>query len=125
MLSRPVLRLLSSLPKPVFIGALLTGLVVFANAQVPRLQPLLEPTLTALTGLTGFLVALASRLADWKPGVIGGMIGALLVAGFYLSLTIWLQTPLEHPLGLALLRAMVIGIIGACLARLLRQRAVL
>lgn len=125
MLSRASLRLIRSLPRPIFIGAVLTGLVVAANAQVPDLQSIREPAIVALTGLTGFLVASGSRLTTWRLELIAGVLGALLVAGFYLSLTIWLQLPLNHPLGLALLRASAIGAIGAGLARLLRQRAVL
>lgn len=125
MLSRSALRVLRSLPRPVLIGALLSGAVVVANAQVPALQPIREPSLVAITGLVGFLVASNSRLANWRLELIAGMIGALLVAGFYLTLTLWLRLTLEHPLELALLRAVIVGGMGAGLARLLRQRAVL
>lgn len=125
MLSRSALRLLRSLPKPVLIGAVLTAAVIGANAQFPALQPVREPAIVALTGLTGFLVATGSRLSNWRLELIAGMVGALLVAGVYLSLAIWLRLPLDHPLGLALLRATIVGGMGAGLARLLRQRAVL
>jgi hypothetical protein len=103
----------------------LTGAVVAANAGLATLQPIREPALVALTGLTGFLVASGSRIANWRMELIAGMVAALLVAGFYLSLMIWFELPLDHPLGLALLRAMIVGGMGAGIARLLRQRAVL
>lgn len=125
MLSRSTLRVIRSLPKPVLLGAILTGLVVLANAQAASLQPVREPALVGLTGLTGFMVASGCRLANWKLELLAGMTGALLVAGFYLALIIWLQLPLDHSLGLSLLRATIVGGMGAGLARLLRQRAVL
>lgn len=125
MLSRSALRLLRSLPKPILVGALLTGTVVLVNQQFPGAQTIREPSEVLLTGLTGFLVATWSRLSAWRLELIAGMIGALLVAGFYLSLTIWLGLPLDHALGPALLRAILVGGMGAGLARLLRQRAVL
>jgi hypothetical protein len=116
---------LRSLPKPVLVGAALSGLVVAGHSQIAALEPVREPALVAITGLTGFLVASGSRVSSWKVELGAGMLGALMVAGFYLSLTIWLQLPLLHPLELALLRAALIGGMGAGLARLLRQRAVL
>lgn len=125
MFSRTVLRVLRSLPKPLLVGAVLSGLVVVAYSRLGALEPVREPALVGITGLTGFLVASASRVADWKVELLAGVIAALLVAGFYLSLTILLQLPLVHPLELALLRAAIIGGMGAGLARLLRQRAVL
>jgi hypothetical protein len=125
VISRSALRVLRSLPRPVLLGAILTGLVVILNAQVSSLLAVREPALVALTGLTGFMVATGCRLANWKLELLAGMIGALLVAGFYLALIIWLQLPLGHTLALSLLRATIVGGIGAGLARLLRQRAVL
>jgi hypothetical protein len=125
VISRSALRVLRSLPKPVLVGAILTGLVVVVNAQVSSLLPIREPALIALTGFTGFMVAAGCRLTNWGLELLAGMVGALLVAGFYLALILWLQLPLAHPLGLALLRATIVGGMGAGLARLLRQRAVL
>ncbi len=125
MFSRPTLRLLHSLPKPVLVGALLTGAAVLANYEFPAMRVLREPAEVLFTGLTGFLAATWSRLSAWRLELVAGMIGALLVAGFYLAVTILLQMPLDHALGPALLRAILLGGIGAGLARLLRQRAVL
>jgi hypothetical protein len=123
--SRATLRLLRSLPKPVLLGAVLSGLFVVINQSYPGIDPLRQPFEVLALALTGFLIASWTRLPAWRIELLAGAIGALLVAGFYLSLTIWLTLPLQVPLGEALIRAALVGVMGAGLARLLRQRAVL
>ncbi|HXI20565.1 MAG TPA: hypothetical protein VNH46_05745 [Gemmatimonadales bacterium] len=117
-------RFTRRLPRPVLIGTIVGCLLVLLVRQLPNLAPLGKPGELFVAGLTGLWTVQWSPPDRWAVALLAGGLAAGVV-GLATGILGIVLAESPAPIGLLVGQATVAGMVGALVARLLREREAL